>query len=142
MAGLRSRTRPAQHYRFGVFEADAASGELCKSGMGVKLNSERFQVLLMILERPGQLVTRDEISRMLWPEGTPSTTGTASTPRSIACARPYFFSASRVARTVNSSDSLGTFFINGPIIHPSPFGADRLNETDSTWIYSPPSPSA
>lgn len=70
MADLRSDLRPAQRYRFGVFEADAATGELRRQGMRVKLNAQPFQVLLMLLERPGQLVTRDEICRVLWPEGT------------------------------------------------------------------------
>ena len=70
MADLKSDLRPAQRYRFGVFEADAATGELRRQGMRVKLNAQPFQVLLMLLERPGQLVTRDEISRVLWPEGT------------------------------------------------------------------------
>ncbi len=70
MADLKSDLRPAQRYRFGVFEADAATGELRRQGMRVKLNAQPFQVLLMLLERPGQLLTRDEISRELWPEGT------------------------------------------------------------------------
>jgi cholera toxin transcriptional activator len=70
MADLKSDIRPAQRYRFGIFEADAATGELRRQGMRVKLNAQPFQVLLMFLERPGQLLTRDEISRELWPEGT------------------------------------------------------------------------
>ncbi len=74
MADLRSDLRPAQRYRFGVFEADSATGELRRQGMRVKLNAQPFQVLLMLLDRsvdrPGQLLTRDEISRVLWPEGT------------------------------------------------------------------------
>src|ERR1700722_5529990 len=70
MADLKSDIRPAQRYRFGVFEADAATGELRRQGMRVKLNAQPSQVLLMFLERPGQLLTRDEISRELWPEGT------------------------------------------------------------------------
>ncbi len=70
MADLRSDLRPAQRYRFGVFEADAATGELRRQGLRVKLNAQPFQILLMLLDRPGQLVTRDEISRVLWPEGT------------------------------------------------------------------------
>ncbi|HEY1806736.1 MAG TPA: winged helix-turn-helix domain-containing protein [Terracidiphilus sp.] len=70
MADLKSDLRPAQRYRFGVFEADAATGELRRQGMRVKLNAQPFQVLLMLLDRPGQLITRDEISRVLWPEGT------------------------------------------------------------------------
>ncbi|MGA2752602.1 MAG: winged helix-turn-helix domain-containing protein [Terracidiphilus sp.] len=74
MADLRSDPRPDRRYRFGVFEADAATGELRRQGMRVKLNAQPFQILLMLLDRyldgPGQLVTRDEISRVLWPEGT------------------------------------------------------------------------
>jgi len=66
--------RPSGRYRFGVFEADAATGELRRQGMRVKLNAQPFQVLLMLLdrylERPGEIVTRDEISRKLWPDGT------------------------------------------------------------------------
>jgi len=70
MADLRSDLRPDRRYRFGVFEADAATGELRRQGLRVKLNAQPFQILLMLLDRPGQLITRDEISRVLWPEGT------------------------------------------------------------------------
>ena len=62
--------RPARRYRFGVFEADAATGELRRQGIRIKLNAQPFQVLLMLLERPGELLTREEISRELWPDGT------------------------------------------------------------------------
>jgi len=62
--------RSALRYRFGTFEADAATGELRKQGMRVKLNTQPFQVLLMLLARPGELLTREEISRQLWPDGT------------------------------------------------------------------------
>jgi DNA-binding winged helix-turn-helix (wHTH) protein len=60
----------ARQYRFGVFEADAATGELRKQGIRIKLNAQPFQVLVMLLERPGEVLTREEISRELWPEGT------------------------------------------------------------------------
>src|SRR5580704_3292880 len=63
-------SRPAQRYRFGVFDADTATGELRRQGMRVKLNAQPFQVLCMLLERPGELLTREEISSELWPEGT------------------------------------------------------------------------
>jgi len=63
-------SQPVQCYRFGVFEADAASGELRRQGTRVKLNAQPFQVLLLLLERPGEVLTREEISRELWPEGT------------------------------------------------------------------------
>jgi DNA-binding winged helix-turn-helix (wHTH) protein len=74
--GLKAMTedsngpQSAQRYRFGVFEVDAATGELRRQGLRVKLNTQPFQVLLMLLDRPGQLLTREEISRELWPDGT------------------------------------------------------------------------
>jgi DNA-binding winged helix-turn-helix (wHTH) protein len=61
---------PARRYRFGTFEADAATGELRRQGIRIKLNTQPFQVLLLLLDRPGQLLTREEISRELWPGGT------------------------------------------------------------------------
>jgi DNA-binding winged helix-turn-helix (wHTH) protein len=70
MADPTGDLRQAKRYRFGVFEADAATGELRRQGMRVKLNAQPFQILLMLLDKPGQLLTRDEISRQLWPEGT------------------------------------------------------------------------
>lgn len=62
--------RPAARFRFGAFEADAATGELRRQGVRIKLNAQPFQVLVMLLERPGDLLTREEISHRLWPEGT------------------------------------------------------------------------
>lgn len=61
---------PARRYRFGVFEADESTGELRRQGVRIKINSQPFQVLLMLLERPGEVLSRDEISRALWPDGT------------------------------------------------------------------------
>jgi cholera toxin transcriptional activator len=63
-------TRPARRYRFGVFEVDSTTGELRRKGVRVKLHSQPFQVLFMLLERPGEMLTREEICRELWPEGT------------------------------------------------------------------------
>jgi DNA-binding winged helix-turn-helix (wHTH) protein len=62
--------RTPARYRFGVFEADSATGELRRSGVRVKLHAQPFQVLLLLLERPGEMLTREEICRELWPEGT------------------------------------------------------------------------
>ncbi|HEY6447352.1 MAG TPA: winged helix-turn-helix domain-containing protein [Acidobacteriaceae bacterium] len=61
---------PARQYRFGIFEADATTGELRRQGIRVKLNAQPFQVLLMLLERPGELLTREAIARELWPQGS------------------------------------------------------------------------
>jgi DNA-binding winged helix-turn-helix (wHTH) protein len=63
-------TRPARRYRFGVFEVDATTGELRRQGVRIKLHSQPFHVLFMLLERPGEVLTREEISRELWPDGT------------------------------------------------------------------------
>src|SRR5579875_157361 len=60
----------ARRYRFGAFEADAATGELRRQGIRVRLHAQPFQVLLLLLERQGEVVTREEISRELWPDGT------------------------------------------------------------------------
>ncbi len=62
--------QPAQRYRFGSFEADATTGELRRRGLRIKLNAQPFQVLFMFLQRPGELLTREEISKELWPDGT------------------------------------------------------------------------
>src|SRR5438270_9717455 len=56
--------------RFGVFEVDLNSGELRKQGLRVRLQEQPFQVLVTLLERPGELVTRDELVRRLWADGT------------------------------------------------------------------------
>jgi len=56
--------------RFGVFEADLASGELRKNGSRVKLQEQPFQVLAMMLERPGEMVAREELRSRLWPSDT------------------------------------------------------------------------
>lgn len=64
-----AQDEPAR-YRFGIFEADASTGELRRHGVRVKLNAQPFQVLCLLLQRPGELLTREEICRELWPEGT------------------------------------------------------------------------
>src|SRR5205085_6471566 len=56
--------------RFGVFEADLRTGELRKHGTRIKLQDQPFQVLAMLLERPGELVSREEIQKQLWPADT------------------------------------------------------------------------
>jgi cholera toxin transcriptional activator len=61
---------PARRYRFGTFEADARTGELRKKGLLVRLHGQPFQLLLLLLERHGQLLTREEIAQELWPDGT------------------------------------------------------------------------
>ena len=56
--------------RFGPFEADLRAGELRKHGVKLKLVGQPFEVLAMLLESPGQLVTREELRTRLWPTDT------------------------------------------------------------------------
>jgi cholera toxin transcriptional activator len=56
--------------RFGVFELDLHATELRKAGARLNLPTQPFQVLTLLLERPGELVTREELRRRLWPDGT------------------------------------------------------------------------
>ncbi len=56
--------------RFGVFEVDLQEAELRKSGLRIKLQEQPFQILTMLLERPGQTVTREELRSQLWPADT------------------------------------------------------------------------
>src|SRR5262245_22057382 len=56
--------------RFGVFEVDLRAGELRKNGMKMKLQEQPFQILAMLLERPGELVTREELQQKLWSNDT------------------------------------------------------------------------
>jgi DNA-binding winged helix-turn-helix (wHTH) protein/tetratricopeptide (TPR) repeat protein len=56
--------------RFGVFEVDRQSGELRKQGVRVRLRDQAFQVLLLLLERPAEVVTREDLQRRLWPADT------------------------------------------------------------------------
>ena len=61
---------PVRIVHFGVFEADFQAGELRKAGIRVKLHDQSLQILAMLLEHPGALVTREEIKNKLWPRDT------------------------------------------------------------------------
>ena len=56
--------------RFGIYEADLEAGELRKGGRIIKLQEKPFQILAILLKRPGQIVTRQELKDRLWPGDT------------------------------------------------------------------------
>ena len=62
--------QPDGQLRFGVFEVDLRAGELHKHGLRVRLQDQPFQVLAMLLEHPGAVVTREELQKRLWPADT------------------------------------------------------------------------
>jgi len=59
-----------QTYRFGPFELDTQCGQLRKDSVGLKLQGQPVQILEILLERPGQLVTREELRQRLWTSDT------------------------------------------------------------------------
>ena len=67
---MSSPVRLISRYRFGAFELDAASGELHKAGISIKLRLQAVQVLVMLAEHGGQVVTREEIRERLWSDDT------------------------------------------------------------------------
>ncbi len=67
---MRAPLSPPRRLSFGPFEADLPSGELFKNGNRVRLQAQPFQLLVMLLERPGELVTREQICAKLWPADT------------------------------------------------------------------------
>lgn len=57
-------------FRFGLFEADQATSTLRRGGTRVKLQEQPFRLLILLLERSGELVTREDLRQRLWPDGT------------------------------------------------------------------------
>jgi cholera toxin transcriptional activator len=57
-------------FHFGVFEADMSTGELRRAGVRLRLQDQPFQVLALLLEHPGEVISREEIQNKLWPSGT------------------------------------------------------------------------
>jgi len=68
LCGVTAPVRSGR-FRFGRYEADADSGELWKGGLRVQLQDKSFEVLLALLERPGETVTRAEMQQRLWAGG-------------------------------------------------------------------------
>src|ERR1700693_5517532 len=65
-----AETRPPENLRFGTFEVDLRSGEVRKQGVRIKLQEQPFHVLTLLLQRPGEVVTREELRSQNWPADT------------------------------------------------------------------------
>jgi DNA-binding winged helix-turn-helix (wHTH) protein len=61
--------RDSEPIRFGPFEVDPRAGELRKNGLKVKLQQQPLQILVILLRHPGEIVTREELRKELWPSG-------------------------------------------------------------------------
>jgi DNA-binding winged helix-turn-helix (wHTH) protein len=60
----------ARSVQFGIFEVDLRAGELRRNGSKVKLQEQPFQILTVLLDRPGEVVSREELQKKLWPADT------------------------------------------------------------------------
>ena len=67
---MEQNHRPPRNVRFGVFEADLEAGELRKHGLRLKLSEQPFQILAMLVARPGEVVSREVLRERLWPSDT------------------------------------------------------------------------
>jgi TolB-like protein/DNA-binding winged helix-turn-helix (wHTH) protein/lipopolysaccharide biosynthesis regulator YciM len=67
---MKHSTLPANSVRFSVYEFDFRSGELRKHGIRIKLQEQPCQILAILLEHRGEMVTREELQRRLWPSDT------------------------------------------------------------------------
>jgi len=65
---MQQPAHPPRYLKFGVFEADLDARELRKAGKLLPLQGQPFQLLAMLLQRPGELVTREELQAVLWPQ--------------------------------------------------------------------------
>ena len=67
---METRAKTTQAWRFGVFEVDVRTTELRRGGTPVKIREQSFNILVFLLEHPGELVTREDLRRVLWPSDT------------------------------------------------------------------------
>ncbi|MGA8220240.1 MAG: tetratricopeptide repeat protein [Candidatus Acidiferrales bacterium] len=67
---MKNSTQPVKRIRFGDFEADLRTGDVRKQGHRIKLQEKPFQILSLLLERAGDIVTREELRERLWPADT------------------------------------------------------------------------
>src|ERR1700743_848592 len=65
---MHQSSHEVRRLRFGVFEADLGARELTKLGRILPLQEQPFQLLAMLLEKPGELVSREDLRLRLWPQ--------------------------------------------------------------------------
>jgi len=61
---------PKVSLRFGLYQVDLVQGVLSRQGVRVKLQEQPFRILALLLQKPGEIVTREDLRQELWPEGT------------------------------------------------------------------------
>src|ERR1700731_5465941 len=67
---LEPKVQPIPAVRFGLFDVDIMHGIITRQGTRLKLQDQPFRILTILLQRPGEIVTREELRQALWQEGT------------------------------------------------------------------------
>src|SRR5262245_29549295 len=67
---MEQKARSGRVVRFDAFEVDLEERELRRSGERVKIQEQPFQILVLLVERPGSVLTREQLQKTLWPDGT------------------------------------------------------------------------
>lgn len=133
-------------FRFAAFEADEQAGELRKQGRLLAIQGQPLKVLLMLLERPGEIVSRAEIQRRLWPDGT-FVDFDHSLNTAINKIRDALDDSALSPRFVETLARKGYRFVAPVEVHieassSQPFAAESCNESAIPAAQSDPSPVA
>jgi len=131
--GPQNRSRVA---RFGLFELDLTAAELRKSGVKLRLQGQPFQVLALLLERAGEIVTREELQQKLWPSDT-FVDFDHSLNTAINKVREALGDSASSPRYVETLTRRGYRFI-APVQTPDPAGAARETKPGANAESSPP----
>ena len=67
---MKALSKRSSSARFGQFELDLSEGKLLRKGLPIRLENQPFQILSVLLDHPGEIVSREELCSTLWPEGT------------------------------------------------------------------------
>jgi Tol biopolymer transport system component/DNA-binding winged helix-turn-helix (wHTH) protein len=135
-------TSAAKVYRFSVFELDVRTGEFRKKHVKIRLQQQPLQVLVALLERPGELVTREELKRRLWPDDT-FVDFDHSLNAAVNRLREVLSDSADTPRFVETLPRRGYRFI-APVTSDGPSAEDPSRPTisDLTESPDPPIPSA
>ena len=143
------RTPVKGRVRFGLFEADLASGTLSKRGIPIHVQEKPFQILQILLQRQGELVTRDELRNQLWPadtfvefdEGLNTAIGKMRNALGDSAERPAFVETVRgkgyrfIASVSNDVD--GTFADDQPVAAVEGEDVRRTSDGQESWLRRP-----
>src|SRR6476646_5839153 len=123
---------PVERRRFGQFEVDLATGELRKSGLRIRIQDQPLRILGALLERPGELVTREDLRERLWPAET-FVDFERSLNAAVAKLRQTLTDSAEQPRYVETVARRGYRFVAPVTVSPAPSKTDGL-PLDSTAI--------